>query len=403
MSYGRRQLEYQRPPAACYGPGLRVLVALAIGCFCMDLPSTWAAATVPTRVPDRRADWGTPALDAFDLPRAALVAAGVTDPDIQARVQRKLSRFCQIDATVPPRGDDGSSRARAAYLFRKMHRELLTGRYQSQCFRLDRSVDGGPYNCVTSTILFISICRRAGVRATAVARSHHVYCRILDPHPFDVQTTCPRWFEQMPSIGSVADDADAGRSVERVRLIDDIQLLGKVRYNRGVVLLRDARFGPAVRQLQQACQLDPDDGPARQNLIAAWNNWSLQLCDADCFRQAAAKILAGLRLEPNNTALLANDLHVHQQWTLELCARHRFADAVALLERCHQRRPEVELFDRGRWFVFGQWAQFLASQGRSRDAVAILSTACAEHPHAHELADYLTGLMAGRRGQSDGA
>ena len=82
-----------------------------------------------------------------------------------------------------------------------------------------------------------------------------------------------------------------------------------------------------------------DNRAARQNLIAAWNDWSLQLCDEQQFAAAAAELQACLQFAPLDPTTLLNDVHVHHGWVTALCARRQFEDALALLHGCHIRRP----------------------------------------------------------------
>lgn len=386
-------------------PSIVFVIPLVSVCLCVSSPVMHRATASPAivrlaaaiDVPERSAE--DRLLSAADLIEAAVLAGGNTNPDAISRAEERLARFCQCATRPPQAGSEEQVRGHAAYLFRRMHRELLTGPYKRQCYQLERSLEGGPYNCVTSTILYICICRHIGIRAVAVARAHHVYCRILGPAPFDVQTTCPEWFSQALPASS---QRDAGQQETHVRTLSDAQLLAKVHYNRAVVLLEDTRFSAAVWQLSEASRLDPQDGAAQQNLVAAWNNWSLQLCDSARFEEASEKILKGLQLAPENPTLLANDVYVHQQWALTLCAEHQYAEALQVLGDCHHRRPEVELFGRGRWFVYGEWTRWLADQGRSAEAVSILNRALAQHPGCRELAEQLGGLLADQNAKPNG-
>jgi tetratricopeptide (TPR) repeat protein len=263
-----------------------------------------------------------------------------------------------------------------------MHQEALTGSFHDSAWRLERSMRGGPFNCVTSTVLYLSLCQRFDIEATAVAQKHHVYCRLTDGATVDVQTTCAEWFaaDGKPRGGEF-HDMPAGQP----RLISETQLLGKIYYNRAVSLSIAKHCRPAIDYFRRAVHLDPQDLAAEQNLLAAMNNWALQLSDAGRYAPAARFIVEGLELSPAHRELLANDLHVHQQWALELCQAGSFAEAVRILESCHRRRADVELFDQGRWSVYHRWAESLLERQQVDEMHAVFAQAQARYGDVPEL------------------
>jgi tetratricopeptide (TPR) repeat protein len=151
------------------------------------------------------------------------------------------------------------------------------------------------------------------------------------------------------------------------RKISDAALVAKVYYNRGVVLLDQQRFARAVAVTQAALSLDPADERARKNLLAAYNNWALSLCQRGDFADAAHMVIHALEIGPDFAPLVSNDLHIHQQWVLHLCDNGQFAEALTVLQRGYRRRPDAELFDRGRDTVRRWWAESLETVLTSHD------------------------------------
>jgi tetratricopeptide (TPR) repeat protein len=310
-------------------------------------------------------------LDQHDLLSAALIAGGVTDV---VRLDHAKADFQQLANQCRQRLVNKASQdmSPGIVIFHSLHEQALTGSFCDAAWQIDRTMQGGPFNCVTSSVLYLCLCRQFDIRATAIAQHNHVYCRLIGETSVDVQTTCPEWFDDrgLPRVNAMR-----GVPVGQPRTINAVQLLGKIYYNRAVSLSVAKQCRPAIDHLRRAVHLDCQDAAARQNLLAAMNNGALQLSDDGRYRQAAQLVCEGLRLAPDHDELLANDLHVHQQWALELCTANRFAEAVEILEECHQRRGDVELFELGRWCVYQSWAESLIERNRVADVHDLFASA----------------------------
>lgn len=379
-------MPYHRPIRSIVGA---LLICLSSS---VALGGTWHAAleSVPraSAISDRLDSQNTPP----DLLNAALAAGGVTQRDIHIRAHDEIATVLLGIGTHTKSNE--TALTIAARIFAAMHREILTGPYQRSCYRLDDTLTGGAYNCVTSTVLYIYLCRRTGIPAQAVARGHHVFCHILVPSPYTVQTTCPDWFSHVEAA-HLAPDALVNDDTATVRRLTDTQLLAKVHYNRAVSRAQAMDYETATCAFQQALELDPDDTSARRNLVATWNNWALQLCSSGNYRRAAGLLARGLCDAPDNANLLANDVYVHQQWLETLCRQHRYLEAREVLDRAYQRRPNVALFDQGRATICGRWAEWLVAEGRVDQALAVLANACDEFPRNAALREYRDDLVKG--------
>jgi len=192
-------------------------------------------------------------------------------------------------------------------------------------------------------------------------------------------------------------------------VLSDIELLGKVYYNRGVSQLEAHEYATAIALLKTSLALDPQDEPARNNLLAANNNWALALCDAGDFAGAADKLAAGRAIDTQYGPLQTNDLYVHQKWVLHLCERGRYSSAVDILEEGFQRRPDAALFDGGRYAVYGMWAKSLLQDKRRDEALAVLNSARRRYGDHQELMEqelhvFETGITElAHRGDIQGA
>ena len=323
-------------------------------------------------------------LDEFSFLDASLIASGVAQTQQLAECRAMFSRHSERFRALNPRVVDQRTLAAAALAF--LHQEILTAEYQITSTRVDQALATGNYNCVASTILFRCLSAEVGVAPVVVATPSHVFCRYPGPDRVDVETTCAEWFA-LPSPGDRVAEHPAHQATAEVRVLSDVEVLGKVFYNRATDQLDRQEFAAACELLRTSLALDSADAAARENLLAAINNWSLQRCEAEDFAHAAQLLTEGIAISPDYLPIQMNDLHVHQQWALDLCQRQHFAEALRLLERGYERRPTAELFDQGRFAVSGLWADALFSQGKDAEALICWDDARRRHPTRPEVAE----------------
>lgn len=326
-------------------------------------------------------------LDRFSLLEAAVIAGGVSDEAELFSARKKLqSLWLEVGAPLLEKLP-AADRPRA--IFSALHRLVLTGQYQAECTEVQRTLHGGDYNCVTATVLYLELCRRHGLNGSAVAIPAHVYCRLHGKQGLEVQTTCKDWFEVRE--GRATDSAAAGLAQQiapegvQPRELTDVQLIGKVYYNRGVSQLEAQNYPAAIALLKTSLTLDPQDKPASNNLLAAHNNWALALCDAGQFAAAAEKLDTGRDIDAQYGPLQTNDLYVHQKWVLHLCEQGSYSKAIEVLEQAYQRRPDSALFDGGRYAVYGMWSRKLLEGNRVDEALAVLNSARRRYGDREEL------------------
>ena len=234
--------------------------------------------------------------DQFDLPAASLIASGVTD---ERELDQWRTRIDQRLASSAPASSFASPAQSAEFALRRLHAELLTGRYDKHASDLRQTLSRGDFNCLSALVLYVELCRCWGLEMEIWSRPGHVYCR-LPGSSRTIEPVSPRGME------SLGDFALAGPA----RRITPAQLVGKFSYNRGVELLEKGQFEAGIEAMRLACRLDPDDADARTNLLAGLNNWALALAEQEQPSAAAALISRGLAIDPTFAPLVANEQYV---------------------------------------------------------------------------------------------
>jgi tetratricopeptide (TPR) repeat protein len=238
---------------------------------------------------------------------AALAAAGERD---EARIERavrkvetwgeELSRSVESESDVP---------RRAAIVLEFLHARVLQGGYRPDANDLSATIEGGGYNCVSSTVLFQCLAEHCGLQVSAAESPGHVYSVIHSPSgPFDVETTCREWFS---SVAAAKDPRPSAASRE----LTTLGLAALVYYNAGVDHLAARRFEAAIAANLKALQLDPANSAARSNLLAGLNNWALDLNDRQDFAGAVRLLEHGLRIAPEHRPFNINRDAVQQRWS----------------------------------------------------------------------------------------
>jgi hypothetical protein len=207
------------------------------------------------------------AAEQTSLCEAALRAAGI---ESTSEIERHLSRLDDLCETlrsrIPP---NAPCRERAAVLLDALHKDLLRGPYNPHLWNIAETLESGAYNCLTATILYLDLCERFEISASAVFQPGHLLCRVEDDPPFHVETTCARWFDlESPATPSLAS-----------RVLNRAEILAKVHYNRAAALLAEDRFEAALACLRTSRRLDPLDNAARKNEAAALYNRGLQVVE----------------------------------------------------------------------------------------------------------------------------
>lgn len=345
-----------------------------LGLMCAAASGVFAAEPSQTALEDTLlADAADGRLDRFTLFEAALIAGGACDRESLEPYQRRLDNLATDYETRHPSSSFSSSGdskrrdegARALLVF--LH-ERVFSHYDASSSDVRQTLDEGVYNCVSATVLYQVLGRRFDLPIVPIASPAHVRCRLLDGEPLDVETTCADWFAVVERYPDPADRAAlvsraSGQPAYPQRVLTDVQLIGKIYYNRGVALIERQQYHRAMTASRLGWRLDPNDATALDNLLSSMNNAALQSADAGRFDEAAALLAECSRLAPDYAPAATNDLHVHQRWVAHLCRKQRFAEAIDLLDAGRRRRPATALFADGRHAVYRAWIDYLVDRG----------------------------------------
>ena len=213
-----------------------------------------------------------------------------------------------------------------------LHRQLLTGGYQSDASDLAATLQTGAYNCASATILFIALCDEAGLQAEAVEFPGHVRAVVTSgDERIAVETTCPGWtgaFRTLSPCGRgqgegaadhpspahlfTSSPAHCPDSEAAPRPLSRAALLAMLYYNRAIDAFQHEQFADAVVLNRKSLLLDGDNPTARGNLLAAVNNWALALAAAGRFDEAQSLLTAGRRYAPDHEPFAHNAAHIHR-------------------------------------------------------------------------------------------
>ena len=178
-------------------------------------------------------------LDQHPLLEAALIIGGTKSRDsMQVARQRWNSILIELESVLSP---TATPQEKAANVFRFMRERILTGEYSVSCNALQRALYDGDYNCVTATILYCCLANHCDLSVRPVSVPGHVRCRLIDNPPQTIETTDPVW----RAIGA-PNTRDAAASMQSGRLLNPVQLLAKLFYNRGLTLLSERQFEQAL-------------------------------------------------------------------------------------------------------------------------------------------------------------
>ncbi|MDR3182178.1 MAG: hypothetical protein LBT89_04520 [Planctomycetaceae bacterium] len=311
----------------------------------------------------------------FDLFRAALIVEGIRDPELIKKYEDRLNRLVaeikaklQINNTLTPQ-------VLTKELFEAMHREILTKDYSIDCTEVGKVMATGHFNCVSATVLFNCLAEKAGLDVYALEMPGHALSRVkFGGNAMDLETTCPTWFAlksnaerfnatmlragpQAAPVNPQTGNNAAGNTEEAaplkpienledlargLREISPVQLTATIYYNIGVDKHAQKQFAEAAAANVKAMYLDPENQTAWGNLMAAINNWSLELTSVkgeERFDIAAILLDQGLTLDPSYKNFKTNQLHVFYHWIYGLAMKRRFSDARTVFQFADVRLP----------------------------------------------------------------
>ncbi|MDR3110150.1 MAG: tetratricopeptide repeat protein [Planctomycetaceae bacterium] len=310
----------------------------------------------------------------FNLFQAALAAEGNRTPvqvkQLESRMEQ-IVRDMQQKLESSDAADEGAdARKLTEKLFRYLHENVLTAKYDINCTDPATVLETGKYNCVSATLFFNVLAERAGINACALEMPGHALSRVkhqtlAGANSFDLETTYAGWFSlpneeqrraateskiasnSAPQTYTVAKPVinDQNSSMKKIRELTPVQFVAIVYYNKGFDYLKAERYADAVNANAKALTLDPQNENAWKNLLAAINNWAIACIDKDQNRfDLAVELLEyGLQIDETYDMFRTNMRSVFCQWIQSLQKEGRANDAMTVYHFAIERLPNDEV------------------------------------------------------------
>ncbi|MCR4741653.1 MAG: hypothetical protein K5866_02110 [Treponema sp.] len=227
-----------------------------------------------------------------DFVRAALIASGVPDskiPGYLKRVDEIYNEYVLYRTTKNTQLND----AEAGILF-LYDKDILVEYDENQTY-MDKLLDTGLYNCVSSAVLYMYMMKRKGFKVIANETPTHVFCTVLDNgKEVDVETTNPFGYKpgQQIKVTSAAGKKYSpflapGAYDERKR-ISGRRLISTIYSNRIVFLTKEENINKEeILQLAlDSTELQLNTREALQDLFFNAGNVMYYLCNEDKYLEA---------------------------------------------------------------------------------------------------------------------
>ena len=291
--------------------------------------------------------------DRFSLLEAALIAGGTTDTGKLESYKLKYNYHVKNLSQIIPQRAKELIKARA--ILEYLHREMFK-QYELESSNVGAIFDSGIYNCVTGATLFNLFARQFGLQSVALELPGHAMSRVFlsDGSSYDVETTCAIWFqlqnypgkqeqviERMLEAGAATQVA--GAPVVR-RQINDVELVAKLYYNRGVALLNLEDYLGALQCNAKALSLDSSSFTAKGNFLATLNNWAIAESKDQHYAAAMNLLRQGMKIDPQYPIFKNNHIHIYHQWIEQMCKQSRFDEALRLSRQAISEAPNEEHF-----------------------------------------------------------
>lgn len=151
------------------------------------LPQTFGARFEP----DPRLDagiFGESVILPQPFARAALIASGADEAQTERHLQTLGALWEELSPQLKGAGrEEEDAEKILSFMYEKFLRK-----YNFDQTLIDKAMDTGVYNCVSSAILFMYFCKRADIPVCAEETPRHAFCVIFTKAgPIDVETTNP--------------------------------------------------------------------------------------------------------------------------------------------------------------------------------------------------------------------
>ena len=211
----------------------------------------------------------TPQINAQKLARAALLASGSDE----AQVERHLKRLDALWAELSPElKGSGQEEEDADKILSFMYKRIFR-KYVFEQTRVDQAMDTGVYNCVSSALIFMYFCKRAGIPVQAVETPRHAFCAITTQGgEIDVETTNPygvnpgRRREKKLGGGTTQWTTVPAKNYAGRHNVDDRRAIGMIYGNRIVQLQKKRQNAQTVGLAVDAYEVQGHSDLARSDI-----------------------------------------------------------------------------------------------------------------------------------------
>jgi tetratricopeptide (TPR) repeat protein len=273
-----------------------------------------------------------------------------------------------------------------------LHRTTLKN-YQPSATELQKALDQGDYNCVSSTLLFNILCARFNVRTTGIEVPTHVYSAVLDSHPrkkiYEVQTTTPQGFWVTDQTYLKHNEFISHPHLQTwkgKRHVAEVALIAVIYYNRGIDWIRKEDYIQALPFYRRAFRLDPHFPNLTSLLAELYTGVGNQFFEKDDYSKAIQMYREGLSffaqrkdhsdplpLSENLTAAFINQANLAMN-------QKKWPQALALLQQAQNLGFFRQTILHNRKAMYYAWGQDRIDQKNWHEALSVYRNARKEFP-----------------------
>jgi len=256
---------------------------------------------------------------------------GSTADSYQAEIEDLFARA----AAAAAGSDDPAVRAESVLLF--MHEHLLKV-YDVRQTRVDILLEEGSFNCVSSAVLYLLLCRSIGLKVWAVRTADHAFCRVqAGKTAYDVETTSPAGFDpgskkefkdefgKVTGFSYVSPANYSGRQE-----VGERGLLALILFNRVAFLSEEREYGAAMGPAVDAYALLGEE-ESYDRLIVAFSNLASWHGLHGYYRQGVELIVQAADVVSHNSTLVKVKSDLLHNWVIELVQNKELENAASLL------------------------------------------------------------------------
>ncbi len=334
--------------------------------------------------------------DEATLIEAMLWASGIEDAKARARYRKQFDEV--VAAAMKATKAAMNDRERGERLMQSLHAGVMKGGYDLDQTSFAAVFDGGKYNCVSSTAMYLLAGQRLELKLVPISipgqpfvPGHAAIDMVDGSTRIEVEPTNPDGFDwgtksKEPGVIIIGFVPDRTKG----HATDELGIAASIYTNRGVALAKgdEPQRPAAIRANISALALDPLDETATNNLTSDFVNWGPALAKASKFEDAVRVLEFGRQIAPQSREVKGNLVAVYSQHIGATLASEKDQEAMALIAQAAQSLPDERDFQSpAEWFK-------RASSQRQEDAgyeagLAVVERALAclppdEHPKLRE-------------------